>query len=79
MLNFCIFLQSKSQLEKSKQTLEAENADLAAELKSSASSKSELERKRKFAESQLSEYLIKIIFCVIYTSMVFMNCFFFCR
>jgi len=43
-------------LEKSKQTLEAENADLAAELKSSASSKSELERKRKIAESQLSEY-----------------------
>ncbi|XP_026804698.1 myosin heavy chain, non-muscle isoform X4 [Rhopalosiphum maidis] len=47
--------KSKSQLEKSKQTLEAENADLAAELKSSASSKSELERKRKITESQLSE------------------------
>lgn len=45
-------------MEKSKQTLEAENADLAAELKSSASSKSELERKRKIAESQLSMYLL---------------------
>lgn len=46
-------------MEKSKQTLEAENADLAADLKSSASSKSELERKRKIAESQLSEYILE--------------------
>lgn len=45
-------------MEKTKQTLEAENADLAAELKSSASSKSELERKRKITESQLSEYCV---------------------
>jgi len=45
-------------LEKSKQTLEAENADLAAELKSSVSSKSELERKRKITESQLSKYYL---------------------
>jgi myosin protein heavy chain len=47
-------------LEKSKQTLEAENADLAADLKASASSKSELERKRKIVESQLSKYLVKL-------------------
>ncbi|XP_050425720.1 myosin heavy chain, non-muscle-like isoform X2 [Adelges cooleyi] len=52
--------KSKSQLEKSKQALEAENADLAAELKTSASSKSELERKRKIAETQLSETLSKL-------------------
>lgn len=54
-------------MEKSKQTLEAENADLAAELKSSVSSKSELERKRKIIESQLSKYYLLLIkFCLHY-------------
>lgn len=60
-------------MEKSKQTLEAENADLAAELKTSASSKSELERKRKFAESQLSKYIQILILCVVFS---FINIFF---
>lgn len=58
-------------MEKAKQTLEAENADLAAELKSSASSKSELERKRKIAESQLSEYLRKLIVIYIHDQYIY--------
>lgn len=45
----------KAGLEKSKQTLEAENADLATELKNVNQSKQENDRRRKQAESQIAE------------------------
>ncbi|XP_065570729.1 myosin heavy chain, non-muscle-like isoform X3 [Artemia franciscana] len=45
----------KEALEKAKATLEAENADMANEIKSIATSKAETDRKRKHLESQVSE------------------------
>ncbi|KAK2721860.1 hypothetical protein QYM36_003988, partial [Artemia franciscana] len=45
----------KEVLEKAKATLEAENADMANEIKSIATSKAETDRKRKHLESQVSE------------------------
>lgn len=47
--------KSKITLEKSKQTLEAENADLATELRNVNSSRQENDRRRKQAESQIAE------------------------
>ncbi|KAK2716730.1 hypothetical protein QYM36_007020 [Artemia franciscana] len=45
----------KAALEKAKVTLEAENADMANEIKSILTSKAETDRKRKHLESQVSE------------------------
>lgn len=47
--------KARSALEKSKQTLEAENADLATELRNVNSSRQENDRRRKQAESQIAE------------------------
>lgn len=47
--------KTRSTLEKAKQTLEAENADLATELRNVNSSKQENDRRRKQAESQIAE------------------------
>lgn len=47
--------KARSALEKAKQTLEAENADLATELRNVNSSKQENDRRRKQAESQIAE------------------------
>ncbi|XP_063701487.1 myosin heavy chain, non-muscle isoform X1 [Culicoides brevitarsis] len=50
----------KAGLEKSKQTLEAENADLATELRNANQSKQENDRRRKQAESQIAELQVKL-------------------
>lgn len=47
--------KARGSLEKSKQTLEAENADLATELRNVNSSRQENDRRRKQAESQIAE------------------------
>lgn len=47
-------------LEKAKQALEAENADLATELKSAAAARAEGERRRKQAEAQLADLAAKL-------------------
>lgn len=47
-------------LEKAKQTLEAENADLATELKSASAARADGERRRKQAEAQLVELAAKL-------------------
>lgn len=47
--------KAKAVLEKAKGTLEAENADLATELRSVNSSRQENDRRRKQAESQIAE------------------------
>ncbi|OWR44791.1 myosin heavy chain non-muscle isoform 1 [Danaus plexippus plexippus] len=47
-------------LEKAKQVLEAENADLATELKSASAARAESERRRKQAEAQLQEVAAKL-------------------
>lgn len=47
-------------LEKAKQALEAENADLATELKSASAARAEGERRRKQAEAQLAELVAKL-------------------
>lgn len=49
----------KGTLEKSKQTLEAENADLATELRNINSSRQENERRRKQAETQIAELQVR--------------------
>lgn len=51
----------KGTLEKSKQTLEAENADLATELRNINSSRQENERRRKQAETQIAELQVREI------------------
>lgn len=50
----------KAGLEKSKQTLEAENADLATELRNANQSKQENDRRRKQAESQIAELQVGV-------------------
>lgn len=50
----------KAGLEKSKQTLEAENADLATELRNVNSSRQENDRRRKQAESQIAELQVSL-------------------
>ncbi|KQS63168.1 uncharacterized protein Dere_GG19865, isoform D [Drosophila erecta] len=52
--------KAKTVLEKSKGTLEAENADLATELRSVNSSRQENDRRRKQAESQIAELQVKL-------------------
>ena len=47
-------------LEKAKQSLEAENADLATELKSASAARAEGERRRKQAEAQLADLVAKL-------------------
>lgn len=47
--------KAKVTLDKSKQTLEAENADLATELRNVNSSRQENDRRRKQAETQIAE------------------------
>jgi myosin protein heavy chain len=47
--------KAKAALEKAKQNLEAENADMANEIKMLSGSRQELDRKRKAAEAQLAE------------------------
>lgn len=56
-------LQTKAALEKAKQGLEAENADLAVELKTVSSTRQECERRRKQAESSLgnAETFIRVM------------------
>lgn len=50
----------KAGLEKAKQTLEAENADLATELRNANQSKQENDRRRKQAESQIAELQVSV-------------------
>lgn len=52
--------KARATLEKSKQTLEAENADLATELRNVNSSKQENDRRRKQAESQIAELQVNV-------------------
>ncbi|XP_013143020.1 PREDICTED: myosin heavy chain, non-muscle [Papilio polytes] len=52
--------KAKAVLEKAKQALEAENADLATELKSAAAARAEGERRRKQAEAQLADLAAKL-------------------
>lgn len=47
-------------LEKAKQSLEAENADLATELKSASAARADGEKKRKQAEAQLADLAAKL-------------------
>lgn len=47
--------KNKGTLEKAKQTLEAENADLATELRNVNSSRQDNDRRRKQAETQIAE------------------------
>ena len=54
------FLQAKAALEKTKATLEAENQEMASDLKSVQMAKTESERKRKQAEQQLAEMSIRV-------------------
>jgi myosin protein heavy chain len=48
-------------LEKSKATLEAENADLATELRNVNQSRQESDRKRKQAETQIAELQVSFL------------------
>lgn len=54
------FPQSKASLDKQRQTLEAENADLANDLKQVQMAKQESERKRKQVEGQYQEATIRL-------------------
>lgn len=56
-----IILQAKAQFEKTKQTLESENADLAAEIKQLSTARQEAERKRKQTEQQLADVTARLI------------------
>lgn len=53
--------KTKLALEKQKQTLEAENADLATELRNVNQSRQENDRRRKQAEQQFSEVQVSIL------------------
>lgn len=53
--------KARASLEKSKQTLEAENADLATELRNVNSSRQENDRRRKQAETQIAELQVDLI------------------
>ena len=64
-LSYCAWLlpsllQAKATLEKTKATLEAENQEMASDLKSVQMAKVESERKRKQAEQQLAELSIRL-------------------
>lgn len=51
----CLLAQAKANLDKTKQTLEKENADLAGELRVLGQAKQEVEHKKKKLEVQLQE------------------------
>lgn len=53
------FKKTKVGLEKQKQTLEAENADLATELRNVNQSRQENDRRRKQAEQQFAEVQVR--------------------
>lgn len=53
--------KAKAQFEKTKQTLESENADLAAEIKQLSTARQEAERKRKQTEQQLADVTARLI------------------
>ncbi|CAB3385979.1 Hypothetical predicted protein [Cloeon dipterum] len=55
-----VLKRNKAAADKSRQQLEAENADMAIELKSASASKQESERRRKQAEAQLAELAAKL-------------------
>lgn len=62
--------KARAGLEKSKQTLEAENADLATELRNVNSSRQENDRRRKQAESQIAELQVSVRSKTIRSSMI---------
>lgn len=51
----CLLMQAKANLDKTKQTLEKENADLAGELRALGQAKQEVEHKKKKLEVQLQD------------------------
>lgn len=55
LLALCFLGQAKANLDKNKQTLEKENADLAGELRGLSQAKQEVEHKKKKLEAQLQE------------------------
>lgn len=57
--SLCFPRQAKANLDKNKQTLEKENADLAGELRVLGQAKQEVEHKKKKLEVQLQEVLSK--------------------
>ena len=56
-----MIFQTKASLEKVKESLQAENADLANDLKQMQQAKQESERKRKQLESHLQEQSMKLV------------------
>lgn len=54
------FKKLKGGLEKAKQALEAENADLATELRNVNQSRQEGDRRRKQAETQIAELQVSV-------------------
>ena len=58
---YAFVFQSKSTLEKMKQTLEHENTDLANDLKQVQMAKQESERKRRQLEQNCQELNVKLI------------------
>lgn len=54
------FRKNKTILEKAKQSLEADNADLATELRNVNSARQENDRRRKQAEQQIAEIQVRI-------------------
>lgn len=65
-------------LEKAKQTLEAESADLASELRNVNQSRQESERKRKQAETQIAELQVNF-FLLIHQNLYYNEILIFCR
>ena len=59
-LIFYSILQGKAALEKQKQNLEAENVDMANEIKQLSSVRQESERKRKQADQQNQELTMRL-------------------
>ena len=53
-------IQTRATLEKQKQTLEGENADMANEIKMITAAKQESERKRKQLEQQVQELTMRL-------------------
>ena len=58
-MSLCFTLQNKASVEKTKQALESEWNELQIEMKTLTQSKSDSESRRKKAESQLQELLVK--------------------
>lgn len=73
--------KTKAVLDKQRQTLEAENADLAVELKNSNQSRQENDRRRKQAESQIAELQVRDLVPTMTLDYTFTHsfcCFLFC-